>query len=82
MDLHRVVQNVGLATLLVLTTLAYQLYAMRRYVRVEFTLGIAIAYIMFLFISGTNPLLVSSTGMAVVLMGYAYVYSLRPKKLE
>lgn len=72
----------GLATLLVLTTLAYPLYAMRRYVRVEFTLGIAIAYIMFLFISGTNPLLVSSTGMAVVLMGYAYVYSLRPKKLE
>ena len=63
----------GVFMLLIMTTLLYPLFAMQKYFKKDITLGIAISYGLFIFISGTNPLLISSTGMAVVLMAFAYI---------
>lgn len=66
----------GIFMTFIMMTLLYPLFAMRRYFKNDITLGIAIAYVMFIFISGTNPLLMSSTGMVVVLMAFAYISKL------
>lgn len=39
-------------------------------------LGFSIAYLAYLLISGTNPLLLGSTGMLVLLMVYSYIHRL------
>lgn len=43
-------------------------------------LAIASAYFIYLIIAGTNPLLLSSTGMLVILTAYSYVERLRSKE--
>ena len=43
-------------------------------------LAIASAYFIYLIIAGTNPLLLSSTGMLVILTAYSYVDRLRSKE--
>lgn len=43
-------------------------------------LAIAAAYFIYLIIAGTNPLLLSSTGMLVILSAYSYVERLRSKE--
>lgn len=66
----------GIFMTFIMMTLFYPLFAMRKYFKNDITLGIAAAYVMFIFISGTNPLLMSSTGMVVVLMAFAYISKL------
>ena len=43
----------------------------------ESALAMASAYFIYLITAGTNPLLLSSTGMLVVLSGYSYVDNLK-----
>lgn len=49
----------------------YLLYKHR--VKIKYTLPFGLGYLLYLCIAGTNPLLISSTGILALLMGYSYV---------
>ena len=65
-------RNYGIFSLLIFAVMVYpltQLYKLRRDRRVA---AMMFAYIFYLLIAGTNPLLISSTGMLVLLTIYSY----------
>ncbi len=62
----------GVSCVFIFLTLLYPLAAFRR-LRDKCSVGVLLTYAVFLIIAGTNPLIVSSTGMAVILMAYSYV---------
>ncbi len=66
----------GLFSLLIIGVLLWPLRTLWRNRHRECVVGMMGAYVAFLFIAGTNPLLVSSTGMIVVLAIYSYVEQL------
>ncbi len=61
----------GLFSLLLLATLLWPLRLMHRYRRRDYCFGLMGTYVAYLLVAGTNPLLMSSTGMAVVLTAYS-----------
>ncbi len=60
----------GIFSLLILFTILYPLVRMARFWRNNYAMGIMLSYVAYLLIAGTNPLLVSSSGMLVVLTAY------------
>ncbi len=63
----------GLYSLLTFALLFYPIKKMKDILQKNVTLGVLLAYVMFILIAGTNPLLISSTGMVVLLMVYSYL---------
>lgn len=68
------VRNFGAFSLLIMAMMFYPLYVlgrnMRGNIRLITTFG---AYVAYLFIAGTNPLLISSTGILVILSIYSFI---------
>lgn len=63
----------GLFSFLILAVVLHPLYRLWRYLRLSSKVfGIWMTYIAYLFIAGTNPLLLSSTGMIMILAIYSY----------
>ena len=73
------IRSYGIFALLILTTLLYPLRDMWRHRNDMLTQGMMATYVAYLFVAGTNPLLISSTGMLVVLCAYSYISKLLPK---
>ena len=74
------VRNYGLMCLPILYVILkplYDLFALS--VKQESTIAVAFAYMIYLVIAGTNPLLLSSTGMVVLLSAYSYVACIKNK---
>lgn len=65
-------RNYGLFSLPILAVFVYPLIRLYRHRRDTLTQGILFTYIVYLLIAGTNPLLLSSTGMIMILSAYAY----------
>jgi hypothetical protein len=72
------IRNYGIFAVFMLLVMFYPVYALIKAPRSEYNIGILMAYICYLFIAGTNPLFISSTGMAVMLMIYSYIERLNP----
>lgn len=64
----------GIFSVALFFVLLNPIYKLLKYRGYEVPFGILGAYVAYLFIAGTNPLLVSSTGMVVLLSIYSYVY--------
>ncbi len=62
----------GVSCVFIFVTLLYPLSAFGR-LKDKCSVGVLLTYAVFLVIAGTNPLIISSTGMAVILMVYSYV---------
>lgn len=63
----------GIFNLLILGVVLHPLYRLWRYIKTNpKVLGIWATFIAYLFIAGTNPLLLSSTGMIMILAIYSY----------
>ena len=67
-------RNYGLLSIGILAILLLPLFKLIHYRKNEIAAGFLVAYIFYLAIAGTNPLLISSTGMIVLLMAYSFVY--------
>jgi len=65
-------RNYGLLSLPILGVFAYPLVRLYRYRHDPFTQGVFFTYVVYLLIAGTNPLLLSSTGMLMILSAYSY----------
>lgn len=64
----------GMFSLLIMSVIFYPVYRLWRYAKKDtFSLGIWGTYIIYLFIAGTNPLILSSTGMIMILAIYSYI---------
>lgn len=77
-----ILRHYGVFAVLVLFLVLYPLKALYLYRKDEMTCGIFFAYIVYLFIVGTNPLFISSTGMVVILIIYNYIYRLENKQRQ
>ncbi|MCD7721023.1 MAG: hypothetical protein LUI09_02215 [Prevotellaceae bacterium] len=69
----------GLFCLPILFTLLYPLRQMWRQRSDSFCFGIMGTYVAYLLVAGTNPLLISSTGMILVLCAYSFISRLDEK---
>ncbi len=76
-----ILRQYGLFAIPVLFTLLFPLASMWRGRRDSYCFGIMGTYVAYLLIAGTNPLLISSTGMAVVLCAYSFICR-EPSKLS
>ena len=65
-------RNYGLLSLPILGVFAYPLVRLFRHRSDPFTQGVFFTYVVYLLIAGTNPLLLSSTGMLMILSAYSY----------
>lgn len=72
-------RNYGIFCLFILFVIVKPLVPMMKNRDDNYTFGIAGAYFAYLLVAGTNPLLISSTGMIVILAVYAYVNRMRHK---
>ena len=70
------VRNYGLFSLIIIGVFAKPLITMWKHRRDAFCKCMFFAYLSYLLIAGTNPLLLSSTGMIVLLMAYSYEESI------
>lgn len=66
------IRNYGLLSLAILCVFFYPLVRLFRHRRDPFTQGVLFTYVVYLLIAGTNPLLLSSTGMLMILSAYSY----------
>lgn len=75
------IRNYGIMCLPILYVILLPIYRLfRQAQRHDSALAIALAYIVYLIIAGTNPLLFSSTGMLVLLSAYSYTDRLKCSK--
>lgn len=65
-------RNYGLFCLLILVVVLKPLYTFYRFRKHNLTLVLMAAYVAYLLVAGTNPLLISSTGMLMILTAYSY----------
>ncbi len=70
------IRQYGLFSLLILFTLLYPLRSMWKHRKDSFCFGIMGTYVAYLLVAGTNPLLISSTGMQVLLCAYSFICKL------
>ena len=64
----------GVFSLLILSVVFFPVYRLWRFAKKDtFSFGIWGTYIIYLFIAGTNPLILSSTGMIMILAIYSYL---------
>ena len=76
------IRNYGVFSLGILFVLFLPIYKLLQYRKISMTLGILCTYIVYLFAAGTNPLLINSTGMIVLLTVYSYVYQVEHHKSD
>ena len=72
----------GLLSLVILGVLVWPLKTLWKYRANEQHFGIMCSYVLYLMIAGTNPLLISSTGMIVVIAIYSYAQILKDKSSD
>lgn len=73
------IRSFGIFSLLIIAVFAYPLITLWRYRNNEFTYCIFWTYTAYLLIAGTNPLLLSSTGMIALLFVYSYSSQLKSR---
>ena len=76
------IRNYGVFALLILVVLISPLFRLYKYRNNLFIFGMAVTYIFYLFMAGTNPMLISSTGMFIVLSIFSFTDSLNEKDKE
>ena len=67
------IRNYGAFCIPILFIVLWPLYKMIRKSNDVYKWGITTTYFIYLMIAGTNPLLLSSTGMIIILMAYSFV---------
>lgn len=72
-------RNYGLFSIPIMSIFLLPLVRLFRYRHNHLTQGIIFSYIIYLLIAGTNPLLLSSTGMVVILSAYSYCEQVQQK---
>lgn len=72
-------RSYGLMSVFIFVLLLFPLYKLSKNIRTDYDFGIMFAYIFYLLIAGTNPLLISSTGMIIILAIYSYIYRIEIK---
>ena len=71
-------RNYGLLCIPILYVVIYPfLRLLKQAFKFDSALAIAFGYVIYLVIAGTNPLLLSSTGMLVILSAYSYSEQLK-----
>ena len=73
------VRNYGILCVGILIVMFIPVYKLFKHRRHEIAFGMLGSYIVYLFVAGTNPLFVSSTGMIVLLSVYSFVYRIENK---
>lgn len=73
-------RNYGIFAIVPLGVVLYPLGTFFRHRKDNYTFGIMGAYISYLLVAGTNPLLFSSTGMLVLWSAYSYRYFILEKE--
>ena len=63
----------GLFSVGIFYILIYPFYYLKGFLKDKFTFGIAVSYFVFLLVAGTNPMLIGSSGMSVMLMIYCFM---------
>ena len=53
--------------------LLYPIFALKKFLKNEQVLGFVLSYIVFLFVAGTNPMLIGSSGMCVMIIVYSFI---------
>ena len=66
------IRNYGIWCIGILAVILKPLYTFYQYRRDNLTFVMMVSYLAYLFVAGTNPLLISSTGMLMVLSAYSY----------
>jgi len=64
-------RNYGLSCILIIAAFAYPIYVLYQYRKNKYVIISMFSYIVYLFIAGTNPLLMTSTGSFVFLCAYS-----------
>lgn len=67
------IRNYGVFCIAILLVVLWPLFKMIRKSNDVYKWGITTTYFIYLMIAGTNPLLLSSTGMIIILMAYSFV---------
>lgn len=75
-------RNYGVFSLMILAVLVSPLFRLYQYRNNLFVLGMGITYIFYLFMAGTNPILISSTGMLVILSIFSFTDKLNKENGE
>ena len=70
-------RNYGLLSIVIFIVLALPLKTLWKHRENDFHFGVMCSYVLYLMIAGTNPLLISSTGMIVVIAMYSYAHKLK-----
>ena len=76
------IRNYGIFSIGILFVLFLPVYKLLKYRKEGMPFGILCTYIVYLFIAGTNPLLINSTGMIVLLSVYSYVHQVEHQHRE
>lgn len=63
----------GLFSVGIFYILIYPFYYLKGFLKDKFTFGITVSYFVFLLVAGTNPMLIGSSGMSVMLMIYCFM---------
>lgn len=75
-------RNYGVFSLLILAVLVSPLFRLYQHRSNLFVLGMGITYIFYLFMAGTNPMLISSTGMLIILSIFSFTDKLNKENGE
>jgi hypothetical protein len=75
-------RSYGVMSLIIFGVLVWPLKTLWKYRANEQHFGIMYSYVLYLMIAGTNPLLISSTGMIVIVAIYSYAQILKDKSSE
>ncbi|WP_303176467.1 ligase [Paraprevotella xylaniphila] len=70
-------RNYGIWCIGILAVILKPLYTFYQYKEDNLTFVMMVSYLAYLFVAGTNPLLISSTGMLMVLSAYSYEWRLK-----
>lgn len=70
-------RNYGILCLPLLYVFFKPIKTFYKYKKNDLTFVFLLTYIAYLFIAGTNPLLISSTGMLMILSAYSYEYTIK-----
>lgn len=82
MDIFRIYGFILGAVLIVLVYYPVLSFITSKYRHIKKYQRFILAYVLYMILAGTNPLLVSSTGMLIWAIGLTFVYKMRAKQLE
>ena len=69
-------RNYGIGCVVIVAVLFKPLITFYKYRKDNLTFVMLVAYFAYMLVAGTNPLLISSTGMMMVLSAYSYEWML------